>query len=205
MHGGDAEGSTPEEDASSSPASSKQETHTQKGTETVGSILGIVDQRKRLSAQQRYRAWVLTVQAFARNNALIQQVAAVIDRVLAPLRAKKASFDDTFAVFLEDYEQYLAMETKARWSWEKRNRKEMALLASIPPYIGMALATVLYQVFVPCSLSFAVLAPLYLSWILYDRWYLSPVLLGMALIARWKFAPIGLTSNAWCLIWPTLV
>jgi hypothetical protein len=174
-------------------------------TQTFGSILGIVDQRKHLSMQQRYRALVLTLQAFVRSNALLQQLASSVDGIFTPLRAKKAAFDDRLATVLEDYDQYLAMETKARWSWEKRHRKEMAMLASIPPFIGMTLATVLYEVFVPCSLGFAVLLPLYMSWVLYDRWYLSPMVLGMVLIARLKFAPVGVANGVWCLVWPGLV
>ncbi len=155
--------------------------------------------------QQRYRALVLTIQAFVRRNAVLQQLATTVDGVLLPVRARRAAFDERFAAFLEDYEQYVAMETKARWSWEKRHRKELAMLASIPPYIGMTLATVLYEVFVPCSLGFSVLLPLYISWVLYDRWYVSPVVLGMVLIGRWKFAPVGVANGAWSLVWPGFV
>jgi len=162
--------------------------------------LGIVNQKKQLSLSQRYRALVLTVQAYARTSPFLQQLGAQVGRLLEPLRERKAALDASFASFMESYEQYLAMETKARWSWEKRHRKEMALLASIPPYIGMCVATVLYEVFVPCSVGVAVLGPLYVSWVLYDRWWLSPVVLGMALVGRWKFCAVG--RDVWCLVWP---
>ena len=165
---------------------------------SFSSILGIVNQKKQLSLNQRYRALVLTVQAYARTSPFLQQLGAQVGRLLEPLRERKAAMDASFASFMESYEQYLAMETKARWSWEKRHRKEMALLASIPPYIGMCVATVLYEVFVPCSVGVAVLGPLYVSWVLYDRWWLSPVVLGMALVGRWKFCAL----RGWCLVWP---
>lgn len=51
----------------------------------------------------------------------------------------------------------------------------------------------------------SVLLPLYISWVLYDRWYVSPVVLGMVLIARWKFAPVGVANGAWSLVWPGFV
>ena len=193
---------TPEQQQQQAGPSEGSAARTPTERQAFGSILGIVDQRKQLSMQQRYRALVLTIQAFVRNNTLLQQLATSIDGVLRPLRARKAAFDDAFAAYMEDYEQYLAMETKARWSWEKRHRKELAMLASIPPFIGMTMATVLYEVFVPCSLGFAVLLPLYISWVLYDRWYLSPVVLGMVLIARLKFAPVGVVNGFWCFLWP---
>jgi hypothetical protein len=171
------------------------------------SILGIVNERKQLSIQQRYRTLILTLKSFARSNEFIQNVSSAVHRVLAPLVAKKVQMDRWFEAYLEDYEQYLAMETKERWSWEKRNRKEAELLHSIPPFVGMVFATLLYEVFIPCSVGCAVVLPLYFSWILYDRWYFSPVILGMLLIARWKsfheiVAIAQSMQGSWCWIWP---
>ena len=83
----------------------------------------------------------------------------------------------------------------------------MALLASIPPFIGMTIATIIYEIFVPCSVGVAVVLPLYLSWVLYDRWYLSPIVLGMLGIARWKFALRGFTNGGdiWSWLWPGII
>ena len=33
------------------------------------------------------------------------------------------------------YNQFLAEETKQKWTWAKRNAKELALLQEVPPYI----------------------------------------------------------------------
>ena len=210
-------GDADEDDAtitsSSSPLSSAAGTTVSFEGEEAASILGVVNKRKQLSMQQRYRALVLTLQATARNNTLLHAIVSAVQTSMAPLMAKKQQLDARIASFLEDYDQYIAMETKARWSWEKRNRKEMALLYSIPPFIGMVLATLIYEVFIPCSVGCAVVMPLYLSWVLYDRWYLSPVVLGMLLVARWKCfeQALGLVlhgrsmATTWSWIWPGVV
>lgn len=174
---------------------------------TLSSILGVTramtSKGASLSMKQRWRAIGLYLEALRQH--LVEHVAAI--RAMVEWYEKQVAgpcgvFVDRYTRMkeglIEDYEQYLAYETKSRWSWEKRNRKELAFLHSIPPYIGMACVTLLYQAFVPLSISAAVLGPLYLSWVLYDRWWTSPIVLGMVLISRWKF----LVPASWCWIWP---
>ncbi len=61
--------------------------------------------------------------------------------------------------------------------------------------------TVLYEVCVPVSMVAALAVPLYYAWVLWDRWWLSPVFLAVLFMAPLKFCP-------WadiCLVWPGLI
>ena len=182
--------------------------HTDKTQTQPVSILGMtsVGANRSLSMQQRWRSFQLHMKAL--QTRLVEEVAwirAMVqwydNAVLSPYRRWVDHIESVKEVIREDYEQYLAEETKQRWSWEKRNRKEIALLERIPPYIGMVLVTLVYQAFIPLSLSFAVLLPLYFSWVLYDAWWASPIMLGMIIIAPWKF----LVRASWHYIWPGLI
>lgn len=195
---------------SSSPASTgtRNQKSSASGINNTASVLGMTAGRA-MSLKQRQRAFQIYVHTWMLR--IIQEVPvfkALVDwlkaTVISPYMIYSSRFNEWKETCIADYEQYLAEETKERWSWEKRHRKEMALLQSIPPYIGMVLATLLYQTFVPLSVSCAILAPLYCSWILYDRWWTSPILLGMILISPWKFmVPPG--TATWSYIWPTLL
>ena len=62
-------------------------------------------------------------------------------------------------------------------------------------------ATVIYQAFMPVSFLAAVALPLWYSWVLWDDWWRSPVLLATLLMSPLKWVP-------WadkCLVWPGLV
>ncbi|KAI8113117.1 hypothetical protein M9435_003123 [Picochlorum sp. BPE23] len=195
--------------ASSSLDAGEEEGRRDEKGKTLSSILGMTramtSKGASLSMKQRWRAIGLYLEALRQH--LVEHVAVI--RALVAWYQKHVAgpygvLADRYTRMKEDivqeYEQYLADETKSRWSWEKRNRKELAFLHSIPPYIGMACVTVVYQAFIPLSISAAVLLPLYLSWVLYDRWWASPIILGMVLISRWKF----LVPASWCWIWPGL-
>ena len=182
--------------------------HSDKTQTQPVSILGMtsVGANRSLSMQQRWRSFQLHMKALQKR--LVDEVAwirAMVQwydsSVLSPYRRWMEHIESMKEVVREDYEQYLAEETKERWSWEKRNRKEIALLERIPPYIGMVLVTLVYQAFIPLSLSFAVCLPLYFSWVLYDAWWASPIMLGMIIIAPWKF----LVRASWNYIWPGLI
>ena len=58
-----------------------------------------------------------------------------------------------------------------------------------------------YQAFVPVSLAVAVLGPLYFSWLLWDRWWLSPVFLATLAMAPMKWVPWA----QMCLLWPGVI
>ena len=195
--------------ASSEPSIGDGEQGRDQRGKSLSSILGMTramtSKGASLSMKQRWRAIGLYLEALREH--LVEHVAVI--KVMVAWYQKHVAgpygvLADRYTRMKEDIvqedEQYLAEETKSRWSWEKRNRKELAFLHSIPPYIGMACVTVVYQAFIPLSISAAVLLPLYLSWVLYDRWWASPIILGMVLISRWKF----LVPASWCWIWPGL-
>lgn len=189
------------DDSESTTSSSNSRDST--GNQNV-SILGMTS-GKGMSMQQRKRA--LQIYFHTWITKVVQQVPllkSIADwtktTIITPFAVYNGKFNEWKDNKIADYEQYLAEETKDRWSWEKRHRQEMALLQSIPPYIGMVLATLLYQTFVPLSISCAIVLPLYCSWVLYDRWWTSPILLGMIFISPWKF----LVPGTWSFIWPTI-
>ena len=53
----------------------------------------------------------------------------------------------------------------------------------------------------PVSLLAAVLVPLYYSWALWDRWWLSPIFVATLLMAPMKWVPWA----EMCLVWPGLI
>ena len=60
--------------------------------------------------------------------------------------------------------------------------------------------TLLYLVLTPVSFLFSVALPLYYSWVMYDRWWASPVMAGLLVMAPWKFPPWALGVACW--VWP---
>lgn len=65
------------------------------------------------------------------------------------------------------------------------------------------MCTLAYQAFIPVSFFCAIVLPLYYSWVTRDRWWLSPVFLGMLAMAPLKFVPWGFPYFCW--IWPGLL
>jgi hypothetical protein len=53
------------------------------------------------------------------------------------------------------------------------------------------------------SFTLSLALPLYYSWVCWDRWWASPVLAGLVLMAPLKFAPWGLSVACW--VWPGLI
>jgi hypothetical protein len=56
---------------------------------------------------------------------------------------------------------------------------------------------------VPVSFTLALLLPLYYSWVVWDRWWVSPVFIGMLVMAPFKFVPWGWAYFCW--VWPGLI
>jgi hypothetical protein len=130
-------------------------------------------------------------------------LAAALAARLAPLAALRAAWQRRADAAREDYNQFLAEETRRKWTWSKRNVAELALLNAVPPYAFFLAATLVWQAFTPVSLAFSLAAPLFLAWVAWDRWWLSPVAVGVLLTAPLKFAPWGITSACW--VWPGIV
>ncbi len=53
----------------------------------------------------------------------------------------------------------------------------------------------------PVSFLFALAMPWYYAWVVWDRWWLSPVFLGLALMTPLKFVPWA----EFCWVWPGLI
>lgn len=62
-------------------------------------------------------------------------------------------------------------------------------------------STVLYELFLPVSVTFALLLPLYFAWVIWDDWWRSPLFVGMAIMAPIKFVPWA----EMCWIWPGII
>ena len=72
-----------------------------------------------MSLVQRWRALKFAVEDKKKEIALLPPITLVQQRSEA---------------LAEDYNQFLAEETKDKWTWSKINKKELVLLASFPPY-----------------------------------------------------------------------
>ncbi len=63
----------------------------------------------------------------------------------------------------------------------------------------------LYQGMLPVSFLLCGVIPFYFAWIMWDRWWASPV--GLALLLTWpmKFPPWVFWSTHFAWVWPGLV
>lgn len=94
-----------------------------------------------LSLNQRWRSFkfnmgekkarVLQLPPFAALVAL----AAAARRMVQPLYDLYAASQQKRLEISEIYNQFLAEETKKRWTWSKKNKKELALLQAVPPFV----------------------------------------------------------------------
>ena len=94
-----------------------------------------------MSLQQRWRALKFNVKdqkaRLAQLPPFLALVAAAeaVRRALAPAYALAAALGQRWSDVNEAYNQFLAEETKKKWTWSKRNKKEMALLKTVPHYV----------------------------------------------------------------------
>lgn len=165
--------------------------------------------RPEMSLQQRLRALKFAVEDKKKALAAAPPVAALL-AALAAIRAALQPLHDLAAAlrarreaWTEDYNQFLAEETRVKWTWAKRNRKELDLLAQFPTYALVFASTLAFHAFTPVSFLFNGAAPLYLAWVLWDRWYLSPIFVASLIMWPLKFAPWGLIYFSW--VWPGVV
>ena len=93
-----------------------------------------------MSLQQRLRAFKFAVEDKKQQISKSPPVAAVLG-VIAAVRAAFQPLSDAIAALkqrwesmCEDYNQFLAEETKKKWTWSKRNRQELEFLAGFPGY-----------------------------------------------------------------------
>ena len=93
-----------------------------------------------MSLVQRWRALKFAVEDKKKEIALLPPIVAVL-QTIARIRASLQPVFDAITLvqqrseaLAEDYNQFLAEETKDKWTWSKINKKELVLLASFPPY-----------------------------------------------------------------------
>jgi len=104
-------------------------------------ITAAASPRRELSWQQRWRAFKFNMKEKKAQLgnvppfAQILAAAAAVRAALQPLYDVAAALQLRWEQFNETYNQFLAEETKEKWTWAKRNRKEMAFLDAIPPYV----------------------------------------------------------------------
>lgn len=165
--------------------------------------------KRSLSSQQRLRALKFAIKdkmtelsQLAVIQAITSMIAAAQSR-LKPISDLYDRYQQWWKSINEEYNQFIALETKEKWTWSKMYSKELAFLRSIPPYILMLGATLVYHTLLPVSFSFSLILPLYLAWGSWDRWWLSPMFIGTLLMAPLKFPPWGMIYFSW--IWPGLI
>eukprot|EP00887_Chlorella_sp_A99_P002414 scaffold10.g2414.t1 len=162
---------------------------------------------------QRWRA--LKVQLEGRRRAAAEALAALppIAALFAAWAALHAALAPGYAAWAalvrwrdevgEAYNEYLAAETKIKWRWSHVYAKEMEWWAQVPVFAYWFVVTLVYQAFIPVSFLLSIVAPLYFAWGVWDRWWLSPVLLASLAIAPLKWVPWG--GGAFCWVWPGLL
>jgi hypothetical protein len=96
--------------------------------------------RREMSLQQKIRAFKFAVEERKKESAKSPPIAAIlavvaaVQAALQPLFNLIAQLQQQGEAISEAYNQFLAEETKSKWTWSKRNKKELALLAAFPPY-----------------------------------------------------------------------
>ncbi len=93
-----------------------------------------------MSLQQRIRAFKFAVEEKKKQLASSPPISTIVAAIAAVRAAFQPLFDllsklqEQWEAVGEAYNQFLAEETKSKWTWSKRNKKELALLAAFPPY-----------------------------------------------------------------------
>lgn len=97
--------------------------------------------QRRMSMKQRMRAWKYAIedqrQKLMSQPPLSYVVAAVIAvrQRLQPIFDLLEKLQTEWEKLLEVYSQYIAEESKSKWAWSKRYRKELTFWAAVPQYI----------------------------------------------------------------------
>lgn len=93
-----------------------------------------------MSLQQRWRALKFAVEDKKKELATLPPVTAIVNAIAAVRAALQPIFDaivllqKRWEVLGDNYNQFLAEETKEKWTWSKKNKQELVLLAAFPPY-----------------------------------------------------------------------
>ncbi|KAL6774128.1 hypothetical protein ACKKBG_A23875 [Auxenochlorella protothecoides x Auxenochlorella symbiontica] len=106
---------------------------------------------------------------------------------------------------VQDYFRFVEEDKRLAWHWECQNVPEAAFWAQQPANIIFFVMALLYQGMLPVSFLLCGVIPFYFAWIMWDRWWASPV--GLALLLTWpmKFPPWVFWSTHFAWVWPGLV
>lgn len=97
--------------------------------------------RNDMTLHQRLRAIQFAIkdkrQAIAQSPPIVAVLAAIaaVRAKLQPLYDLIAALQAKLDVLNEDYNQFIAQETKRKWTWSKRFAKELTFWQSVPPYL----------------------------------------------------------------------
>lgn len=103
-------------------------------------VAAAAEPRREMSLQQRIRAFKFAVEEKKKELAtsppisILLAAIAAVRAALQPLFEFLSKLQQQWEAVSEAYNQFLAEETKSKWTWSKRNKKELALLAAFPPY-----------------------------------------------------------------------
>lgn len=122
-------------------------------------------------------------------------VRAVVDALTELRRSLQPAVDvwhvlqRWYAVQYSNFIAFTEDETKRKWKWQRRTEAQQQFWRSVKAYITVFALTVGYEALAPVSVFWAILLPSHAAWVLYDRWYVSPVFLGMLALMPLKFVP----------------
>lgn len=152
-----------------------------------------------LSFNQRWRSFKSTAdeQAAKAQNAItslppvqaLTKALQVLQQKLEPFYRFLTFIRKWWAEQLASYAEFGGEETKRQWEWKRRTEAERSLWVSIGQFLGMSLLTAFWEAITPVSIFWGAFLPLFLAWILYDRPYLSPIVVTLVLMSPFKFPP----------------
>lgn len=97
--------------------------------------------RRGMSSQQRWRAFKFNVKDKINHLKTVPPLSTVIaamaafHRAMQPVYNAIEALNASWITVQSEYNQFIAEETKRKWTWSNRNKKELELLESIPIYI----------------------------------------------------------------------
>ena len=100
-----------------------------------------MDPPQQMSFSQRWRAFKFAVKDKKQEIAgyppftTIAAAVAAIRALFQPLFDLIVALQKQLETVRENYNQFLAEETKKKWSWSKKNKQEAELLAQVPGYV----------------------------------------------------------------------
>lgn len=157
-------------------------------------------QSRPLSFNQRWRSFKTAAdeQTARAKDAIVslppvqalENAVHIADQKLGPVYNLFKAIGKGWDAQVERYAEFGGEEVKRQWEWKRRTEAERSLWVNIGQFLGMSLLTAFWEAITPVSIFWGAILPLFLAWILYDRPFLSPIVVTLILMAPFKF-PIG--------------